>query len=137
MRSFEDGQTIRGYGADHPDEFGGVYVEGETLVALFIGRPEWHLAELRPHLRYPVRVRTGETDRTWAEVLAANARIRHRLLGAAGFAAVHSVGIIEVDGRFEIQVGVEPLDAGIEGAIEDAVKPDLVFIRGEGRYFPL
>jgi len=137
MQNSDDVEAVRAYGVGQAAEFGGIYFDGDTLVALFTHRPEWHLGELRPRLRRPFLFRTGETDRTWAAVMASNERVRHRLMDGSDFGAVHGVGITKVDGRFEIQVGVNPLDAEIERAIENAVKPDSVLIRGGGQSFSL
>jgi len=67
------------YGQSVPDQFGGLYMDESTFVALFTTDLDRHRAALRDRLSGQRGWRVQRGDRTWQEVERANAAVQHIL----------------------------------------------------------
>lgn len=131
-----DVDTIRSYGRDEAT-FGGLYFDGDVLVALFTADLAVHRSRLEPMLHSPGQVRLATADRSYVEVKAAHGRVKDALLGPGRpYPEVFSAGIGVAQDQFVIVVLVEELNDELEEAIRTAVEPDAIVLRRGGRPRP-
>ena len=117
---------VRAYGENEP-AFGGLYFDGEVLVALFTTDLDDHADHIRPLLRAPEKFRVHKSERPWRELEAANVRISSRLATLRDqFPEITNYGIGLCEGQFAVQIGVEQLTPELAGALTEALAPEQV-----------
>jgi hypothetical protein len=128
-----DAEVVHEYGQDEPT-FGGVYFDGDVVVAMFTADLDRHTRQLLPRLRAAEQFRIELTDQTYAQVEAANARVQRRLmLSDQRHPEVVGVGIGLRDGKFVVQLHVENLTDALAAEIQTVVAPDSVAIEQGSR----
>ena len=102
---------------------------------MFTADLDRHTRQLLPRLGAVEKFRAELTDRTYAEVEAANARVQKRLLlRDEPHREVVGIGIGVREGKFEVQVQVENLTDALAAEIQGAVTPDTIAIDQGSRY---
>ena len=124
-----DKATVHAYGQSQA-AYGGMYWEGDTLVAMFTDELDAHRERLLPRLRVPERFRVASASRTFLQIKEANGRVRTKLLGdpTMPFPEICGVGIGMEDGQFVIKIWVEHLSEALVEEIREAAEPDEVVV---------
>jgi hypothetical protein len=132
MQHMQDSNVVSAYGATEPS-FGGVYFDGDVVVALFTSDVRVHDEVLRPRLTAPDQFRAELADRSWATVEAANRSIQEALLFTGPrIPGVNSVGIGKMDGQFAIKVGIDPYSEELAEQVRRAASPFEVVVHQQG-----
>jgi hypothetical protein len=129
----DDVRVAAVYGERFPDEFGGLYLEGESLVVLFTRHVELHERALRNEVGHPDSLRVHQASRTWEEVVTSNRDVGLVLLGDGPISGVTNVGIVVLDGQFVVMVGVTMDDPAVADQVRAAVSPNPVVVEPRGR----
>ena len=128
MQHSADADAVCAYGVDEPS-YGGVYFDGDVLVAMFTENLQEHQARLVPVLQAPDQFRLAAADRPYAEVEGANARVQQTLRFSGLHRVVTGVGIALVDGQFAIRVEVVNCTDDVVESIRARVAPDVVVVK--------
>lgn len=133
-----DVELVRRYGEYQvPEHFGGCYFDNDppvTIVALFTADLDRHKAILHARVAHPDRLIVQPTPRTWLQVEAYNRWIAERLMVNRREPGVHAVGIGLHEGRFVVEVAINPYTAELVARIAGLVQPREVVIRQGGPY---
>lgn len=68
-------REIAGYGAAHPDDYAGMYIDRGAAVAVFTGRLAEHLSALSALFAAPGRLRVQQGRWSWSQLVATSAQI--------------------------------------------------------------
>jgi hypothetical protein len=131
----QDAEPAIRYGEEAPDEYGGVYFEGVTLIVLFTNNLETHRAELERRVNAPSLLDVRCADRTFVEAEREKDLIVQRLMKnpSTKLDFVTGVGITLRDRQWVTSVGVESSIETSIRAVRDAVAPTEVVIEETGR----
>jgi hypothetical protein len=121
----DDAAIVHEYG-ELDTSFGGLYVEGDSLVALFTADIDMHSEHLYPLVAASDQLVVRLAARTWKEVIDANDRVASILFRSQIAAGVTGAGIGLRDGQFVVCVSIDPYTEVLAQRVRDMVFPDLV-----------
>jgi hypothetical protein len=109
-RPDEDSALTATYGESVPLEYGGLYVDGDTLVVLFTRNLALHRSELEQRVKNVGRLRVVQSSRTEGEATAEIASIAEQLIRdpATKLDFVTGVGMSIRQGQWVTVVGIDP-----------------------------